>query len=124
MLVLRSLAAGAPCTPSSTRLPPQVAPASGLHLGADATLVIGDSRDLRIESLDLRRGTLLLCTGGAGGAAAAADAAAAGEPLVVSGLEVDNAGWEWQALDPDAGAAEEEYIRGFRVVKKEQTVLV
>ena len=34
-----------------------------------------------------------------------------------------NEGWEWQALDPDQGAAEEEYIRGFRVVRRQQQLV-
>ena len=49
--------------------------------------------------------------------------AAAGARVVVDGLAVKNAGWEWVALEEayaDAGAApEEERIRGFTVRKAE-----
>lgn len=85
--------------------PAQVTAGNKLHLGADATLVV-DAADVQIKSLDLRRGTLLI-RGGA----------------VVDGVEVENAGWEWAPLDPDAAAAEEEYIRGFRVLRHEQQEL-
>ncbi|PRW45148.1 UDP-sugar pyrophosphorylase 1 [Chlorella sorokiniana] len=113
--------------------------ASKLHIGADAALVI-EAPDAQIRSLDLQRGALVIkaaagsqeaaaagtdSTGSAAAAeaGAAAGAAAAGAPVVVDGLTVDNAGWEWQPLDPDAGAAEEQYIRGFRVVRHDQLVL-
>lgn len=98
-----------------------------------------EAPDAQIRSLDLQRGALVIKapagsqeaaaagSDGAGGEAAAETAAgaaaAAAAPIVVDGLTVDNAGWEWQPLDPDAGAAEEEYIRGFRVVRHEQQVL-
>lgn len=117
--------------------------AGGLHLGPDTALVIGDRPGLRIKSLDLRRGALVVhgtgagptavpAAGGADGtpaAAAAADGGAAAEggsgdgELVVDGLAVENEGWEWRALDPDAGAPEEEYIRGFTVVRHAQQAL-
>ena len=35
-----------------------------------------------------------------------------------TGAVVDNEGWAWVALDPDAGAPEEEYIRGFKVERR------
>ena len=101
-----------------------------------------EAPDAEIRSLDLQRGALVIKaasggsqeaaaagsngTGGeaaAGAAGAAAEPAAAAAPIIVDGLTVDNVGWEWQPLDPDAGAAEEEYIRGFRVVRHEQQVL-
>lgn len=56
-------------------------------------------------------------------AVGAAGTAGTAAPLVAEGLVVDNAGWEWQALDGDEGSSEEEYIRGFRVVKNGQEVL-
>lgn len=111
--------------------------ASKLHIGADATLVI-EASEAQIRSLDLQRGTLVIkaaangsqeaaAEGGGGTAAGAAAGAGAGPaaaaPVVVDGLTVDNEGWEWAPLDPDAGAEEEEYIRGFRVVRHEQTLL-
>lgn len=106
--------------------------ASELHIGADATLVI-EAPNAQIRSLDLQRGALLIkaaagsqeaaAAGSDGVGGEAAGAAATAAPVVVDGLTVDNAGWEWQPLDPDAGAAEEEYIRGFRVVRHEQQVL-
>lgn len=111
--------------------------ASQLHIGADAALVI-EAPDARIRSLDLQRGALVIkaaadgsqeaaAEGGGGAAAGAAPGASAGAaaaaPVVVDGLTVDNEGWEWAPLDPDAGAVEEEYIRGFRVVRHEQLVL-
>ena len=91
---------------------------SKVHIGADAALVISRG-DVEIEGLDLQRGVLVI-----GGGEAEATAAAAAEPVVVDGLTVDNAGWEWRALGPeDDGIAEEEAIRGFRVVRREQLVL-
>lgn len=121
-----------PCIPQ----PCTQVTASKLHIGADATLVI-EAPNAQIRSLDLQKGTLLITAAagsqeaaaagsdGTGGEAAGAEAgaAAAAAPVVVDGLTVDNAGWEWQPLDPDAGAAEEEYIRGFQVVRHEQQVL-
>lgn len=51
--------------------------------------------------------------------------AAPGAKVVVDGLKVQNAGWEWVALE-DAGAGysapEEEAIRGFTVKKTEAEV--
>ncbi|KAL4423375.1 hypothetical protein ABPG77_004306 [Micractinium sp. CCAP 211/92] len=105
--------------------------APGLHIGADATLVI-QAPNVRIKSLDLQQGTLVIAPAGgqqaADGAAAAGDGGQQqqqqqGEPLLVDGLVVRNAGWQWRALGPDDGASEEEYIRGFRVVKAEQQTL-
>lgn len=107
--------------------------ASGLHIGADATLVI-QAPNVRIKSLDLQQGTLVIAPAGgqqaADGGAAAGDGGQQqqqqqqqGEPLLVDGLVVRNAGWQWRALGPDDGASEEEYIRGFRVVKAEQQTL-
>ena len=106
--------------------------AASVHVGSDTALVI-EAPQARIRSLDLRRGVLVIR--GSGGAAAAAAAggeaaaeaaggAAAGErEVVVEDVTVDNEGWEWRALSPDEGAAEEEYIRGFRVVRKGQMEL-
>ena len=82
-----------------------------VHIGADTALVVATA-DVQIQSLDLRRGALVI---GGGGAAPG--------PIVVEGLVVDNAGWEWQPLSPDEGCTEEEYIRGFKVVRKEQMTL-
>lgn len=101
-----------------------------VHVGADTALVI-QAPNVRIKSLDLQQGTLVISPPAAQQAAGAAAGAAAGggqqrqqgEPLVVDGLVVRNAGWEWRALGPDEGAAEEDYIRGFRVVKAEQQTL-
>lgn len=99
-------------------------------------LVIGDAPGARIKSLDLRQGALVIrgseANGGSGDGVPAAGSAAAGSAgsaaaaageVVVDGLVVENEGWEWQALDPDSGASEEEYIRGFRVVRHAQQVL-
>eukprot|EP00887_Chlorella_sp_A99_P004285 scaffold15.g4285.t1 len=82
---------------------------AGVSIGSDAALVIA-APGARLQSLELARGALVL-------------EGAAGAEVVVDSLRVDNAGWRWEALDPDAGAAEEEYIRGFRVVRQEQKVL-
>lgn len=76
-----------------------------VHIGQDTALVIA-APSARIENLDLKKGALVI-------------EAPAGVAVNVSGVVIENAGWEWQALNPDEGAAEEEYIRGFRVVKKE-----
>ena len=92
---------------------------SKVHIGADVALVISRG-DVEIKNLDLHRGALLI----GGGEADAADAAPAPGPVVVDGVRVDNAGWEWRALGPeDEGIAEEEAIRGFRVVRREQLAL-
>ena len=101
-----------------------------VHIGADAALVIasgggGAPVDVRIESLDLQRGALVIggSGGGGGDTAAPAAAAAAAKVVVVDDLVVDNAGWEWQALQPGEDCREEEYIRGFRVLRREQQTL-
>ncbi|PSC70970.1 UDP-sugar pyrophosphorylase 1 [Micractinium conductrix] len=112
--------------------------AAGLHVGADATLVI-NAPDATIRSLDLQRGALVIDGGSASGSgdgaaaagapaaeagsAATAAAAAAAPAVVVEGVTVDNAGWEWRPLPPDEACAEEEYIRGFRVVRNETMTL-
>ena len=95
------------CCHTLTRVP-QVA-AGGLHLGTDTTLVIS-APGTKIRALDLERGTLVV-------------EGVRGAEVAIDGLKVDNAGWQWQALDSDSGATEEEYIRGFRVVKHEQLAL-
>ena len=116
-------------------IPPRSA---GLHVGADATLVI-NAPDATIRSLDLQRGALVIDGGSASGSgdgaaaagapaaeagsAATAAAAAAAPAVVVEGVTVDNAGWEWRPLPPDEACAEEEYIRGFRVVRNETMTL-
>jgi UDP-sugar pyrophosphorylase len=84
---------------------------SGVHIGADSALVV-QAPGARIQSLDLKRGALVVRGSGA-----------PGEEVVVEGVTVDNAGWAWAALSSDEGAAEEEYIRGFRVVRHEQREL-
>jgi UDP-sugar pyrophosphorylase len=77
-----------------------------VHIGADSTLIIR-AADAKIENLDLKRGAVVI-------------EAPVGVAVVVDEKEViENDGWEWAPLDPDAGAVEEEYIRGFKVVKKE-----
>lgn len=73
-----------------------------LHVGADTALVIS-APDARIEGLDLRRGAAVVEGPG---------------PVRVTGAVVDNGGWAWVPLDPDAGAPEEEYIRGFKVERR------
>ena len=79
--------------------------AKHVHIGQDTVLVIS-APDAKIESLDLKRGALVID-------------APSGEAVVVKDEVVENEGWEWTPLDPDSGALEEEYIRGFKVVKKE-----
>ena len=117
-----------PCNWCTPHVPPFQVAAPKLHIGADAALVV-QAPQAQIRSLDVQRGTLLIRAAPEGAGAAATPAApaaahAAGAAgVVVDGVTVDNAGWEWRALDPDAGASEEEYIRGFRVVRHDQTVL-
>lgn len=68
------------------------------------------SGDVRIKSLQLDGA---LCV-----------TAAPGTTVVVDGLRVDNAGWEYVPLSEEeqASAAEEIRIRGFKIVKKETAV--
>ncbi len=80
--------------------------AKNVHIGSDSALIIRAS-DAKIENLDLKRGAVVI-------------EAPVGVVVVVDEKDaVENQGWEWAPLDPDAGAIEEEYIRGFKVVKKE-----
>ena len=96
---------------------------SQVHIGAEAALVISRGY-VEIKGLDLQRGALVIGGGGGPDAAAAGAAAAAAGPVVVDGMTVDNAGWQWRALGPEeAGIAAEDAIRGFRVVRREQLVL-
>jgi hypothetical protein len=74
----------------------------GVHLGSDTALVITAPAG-RIQSLDLRRGALVIEGGGGGGGSSSM--------AVIDGLVVDNDGWEWKPLHPDEGATEEEFIR-------------
>ena len=79
--------------------------AQEVHIGQNTVLVIA-APDAKIEKMDLRKGALVI-------------EAPAGVQVTVAGAVIDNEGWEWRALNPDEGAAEEEYIRGFKVIKKE-----
>lgn len=79
--------------------------AKHVHIGQDTVLVI-NAPDSKIESLDLKRGALVID-------------APPGDAVVIKDEVVENEGWEWAPLDPDSGALEEEYIRGFKAVKKE-----
>lgn len=77
-----------------------------VHIGSDSTLVIRAS-DAKIQNLDLKRGAVVI------------EAPLGVAVLVAEKEPVENEGWEWVPLDPDAAAVEEEYIRGFKVVRKE-----
>ncbi|KAK9821196.1 hypothetical protein WJX74_008774 [Apatococcus lobatus] len=39
--------------------------------------------------------------------------------VLIDGLTVSNGGWNWRALNPDKPAKEEEWIRGFKVCRKD-----
>ncbi|KAL4857633.1 UDP-sugar pyrophosphorylase 1 [Chlorella vulgaris] len=116
--------------------------AENVRIGADSALVI-EAPQARIKSLELKRGALIIRGSGPAGPAArraargedaagaeeggeaGAGAAAAGVEgeVVVEDLSVENEGWEWAALGPDEGCAEEEYIRGFKVLRHGQKVI-
>ena len=80
-----------------------------VKIGRDTVVVVRAPGAVIVEDgLEVRRGAVVVD-------------APPGEVVVIDGVVVDNDGWEWEALDPDAGAMEEEYIRGFRVVKRATT---
>jgi len=77
----------------------------GVRLSARSALVLRG--DVRLEELSLD-GALVIT-------------AAPGAHVIVRGLRVANAGWDWVALTPEeeAAAPEEQRIRGFKVVRHE-----
>lgn len=94
---------------SFVELKTKVTGGSAVKVSARSTLVLDGDIELRALDLD---GTLII-------------KAAPGAKVVVDGLSVKNAGWEWVALeDMPAGyaAPEEETIRGFTVRKAEAEV--
>lgn len=71
--------------------------AKGVRLSKESALVINGGQNVRINSLDLK-GTLVVET-------------APEARLTIDGLKVQNAGWKWQALNPDKPMTEEQFIR-------------
>ncbi|KDD76325.1 hypothetical protein H632_c267p0, partial [Helicosporidium sp. ATCC 50920] len=82
-----------------------------VRIGQHCTLVI-ESGDVRITELDLDQGALVV-------------SAAEGEKTEIASLRVSNRGWSWEPLpERDNGTAtEEELMRGFSVVRFDQTAL-
>lgn len=68
-----------------------------VHIGEHSALVI-TAPDVKVEALDLKKGALVI-------------EGVAGAEVTINGLTVENEGWEWEPLNPDSGASEEEYIR-------------
>ena len=87
----------------------------GVHIGADTTLIIRAAKGV-IKGLDLKKGALMI-------EVVPPPSSSSVAIVVPAELVVENEGYEWVPLDPDMGATEEEYIRGFRVVKHDVKVL-
>jgi UDP-sugar pyrophosphorylase len=90
----------------------KVAPGA-LHLTPRAALVI-DGRDIEVRNLRLD-GALIV-------------RAVPGAHVLIDGLSVSNAGWEWASLDRAAAAGgapptPEEAMRGFRVLRHDTLTL-